>query len=334
MAQDEGEAAPGVTKMFSSDSPIAVTINAPWNSIVKDKKNQDAYPATIEWTDESGQGQSLAITVERRGLTRQVVCEFPPIKLRFEKTSVAGTIFEGQKSLKMVTHCDKTDRNVQYYIKEMLAYQMFNQITDLSFRVRRLEATYVDSEKGKSNGPVFAFLIEDDKHVAKRNGQKKLKIGSAKVKQLDPTHTSNFMVFQYMIGNLDWSALSGPDKDSCCHNGKLIGLDPETDPVYAVPYDFDAFGIVDAHYAVVQERLRMRNIKQRLFRGFCAHNDHVPAAVELFVSKKADIMAVIENEPQLEKYPRKGTISYIEQFYKVVSKPDKFKKEVEKACRG
>ena len=49
MAQNEGEAAPGVTKMFSSDSPIAVTINAPWNSIVKDKKNQDAYPATIEF---------------------------------------------------------------------------------------------------------------------------------------------------------------------------------------------------------------------------------------------------------------------------------------------
>jgi hypothetical protein len=328
------ESAPGVTNLFSDDSILGVSITAPWKKITRNKDNQNPYPATIQWKEADGSERSVAITVERRGITRQIVCDFPPIKLRFDKSSVEGTVFEGQSSLKMVTHCDRTDRNVQYYIKEMLAYKVYNVITEKSFRIRQLEATYVDSDTNKENGPLFAFLIEDDKHVAKRNGQKKLKIGGLKIKQLDPLETSKFMLFQYLIGNLDWSALSGPDKDKCCHNGKLIGLDPATDPVFAIPYDFDSSGLVDAHYAVPQEKLRVRNIKQRLYRGFCPHNDYVDPARELFLSNQGEINAIIENEPLLDKYPRKTSLSYFAQFFKRISDADKFKKEVEKNCRG
>ncbi|MDX1397911.1 MAG: hypothetical protein R3204_05230, partial [Oceanospirillum sp.] len=61
----------------------------------------------------------LDLTVERRGIKRQDACRFPPIRLRFEKDVVKGTAFRGEKSLKMVTHCEKSDRFDQYYILEM-----------------------------------------------------------------------------------------------------------------------------------------------------------------------------------------------------------------------
>ena len=174
-AENEEEAAkPG--KLFSSAQTLPVKMTAPWRDIERKKSFAGAYPAQIEFTDDLGQKHTLAMTVERRGITRQKVCRYPPIKLRFEKDAVKGTTFRGQKNLKMVTHCNRGAIFVQYYLKEMLAYQMYNLITDFSFRVRPLSVTYIDSENGEAREPLFAFLIEDDSDVAKRNGQKKLRL--------------------------------------------------------------------------------------------------------------------------------------------------------------
>ena len=161
---------------------------------------------------------TLDMTAVRRGITRQRVCDFPPIKLHFEKEDVQGTAFRGQRSLKMVTHCKKPTRYEQYYILEMLAYQMYNLITDYSFQVRPLKVNYVDSKTGKTDESRFAFLIEDDSDVAKRHELKKLQIPKPRLSQLEPQVTSEFSLFQYLIANVDWAALSGPDPKECCHN--------------------------------------------------------------------------------------------------------------------
>ena len=250
-AQEKQDEEPKPAKLFSSDDTLNVTLTAPWRDIVRNKKKQDPYPAKIEFTDELGNTMSLDMTAQRRGLTRQRVCDFPPIKLRFEKEKVKGTTFRGQKSVKMVTHCERSVRFEQYYILEMLAYQMYNLITDYSFRVRPLNVNYVDSKTGKTEESRFAFLIEDNSDVAKRNGIKKLEIPKIRPSQLEPKVTSEFSLFQYMISNVDWAALSGPDPKECCHNVKPIAPDPLTpqDKIYPIPYDFDSSGLVNAHYA-------------------------------------------------------------------------------------
>ncbi len=319
-------------KLFESDEPLTIRLVAPWRDFQRKKTYQGSYPATLSWTDPTGTQHTVPLTVERRGRTRQEVCSFPPIKLRFDKPTVKGTVFRGQSSLKMVTHCDRSSRYMQYYIKEMLAYKMYNLITDFSFRVRRLSVFYDNGASDMADESEFSFLIEDDKDVAKRNDQKKLKINKATVAMLDPAVTSHFILFQFMIGNLDWSALSGPGE--CCHNSKLIGLDPQSDPVYPLPYDFDASGLVNAHYAVAPESLPVRSVRDRLYRGFCAQSDFVEQSRQKYLSAESEILALIETEPLLDKYARRNADKYMREFFDRIRNVSKFEAETAKRCRG
>ncbi len=335
-AQETEDNTPKPTKLFEGNDTLKVTIHAPWNDITKDEKNQNPYPATIEYTDDLGNKESLKLGVSRRGLTRQRVCDFPPIKLHFEKEDVKGTTFRGEKNIKMVTHCNRGSRYEQYYILEMLAYRMYNLITDYSFRVRPLEIRYADTNKGDVSDPHFAFLIEDDSDVAKRHDLKKLNIPKAKLSQLDTGTVSDFSLFQFMIGNVDWSAISGPKPDECCHNTKLIGPEPleADDKIFPLPYDFDSAGIINAPYAAPPAGLPIKKVTQRLYRGYCRHNDGLEAAKQKSIAKEGEIMAVVNNENRLTDSTKKKATRYLENYYELIKDSKDFNKKIVEKCRG
>jgi hypothetical protein len=335
-AEDEGSEGPKPAKLFDLEDTLAVTIKAPWNDLERDERNQDPYPATIEYTDDLGNVVSLPLTVERRGIKRQEVCDFPPVKLVFEKEAVKGTTFRGQKSIKMVTHCKKGSKYEQYYIIEMLIYEMYRQLTDYSFRVRPLSVVYHDSERDRAADPRFAFLIEDDSDLAKRHDLKKLKVPTAKHTRFEPHLTSIFSLFQYMIGNVDWAAVRGPDPEECCHNVKLMAPEPpgENDWIYPVPYDFDSAGLVDAEYAAPPEGLPIRKVTQRLYRGFCWQDGTLDAARDLLLQKKSAIMGVVASESRLDSRTRRGVEDFLTESYQIIGDPKKFEKEIRSQCRG
>lgn len=318
--------------LFRSGDTVELTISAPWRKIVRDRTNQDPYPASLEYIDESGSREIIALTVERRGKTRQRICRFPPVKLRFDKSDVKETLFEGNKSIKMVTHCDNGRRWEQYYILEMLAYPIYNVITDRSFRIRPLSVTYHDSDRDRNDGPRFAFLIEDDKLVANRNGLDKYDAAEIPADRLDSLESSRFALFQYLIGNEDWSSLGGPPGEDCCHNAKLIA--PESgEPLYALPYDFDSSGFVDAHYAAPNDGLRISKVSQRLYRGFCLHNSTLETARDEFLQNKQTIQAIVEGEPRLRSRTRSRATRYLDGFFTVMEDPELFERAITGACR-
>lgn len=318
--------------LFEDQTPLSVEIRAPWRTLRRDD-DEVAYPATMLIRLPGGEEQRVQLTVERRGISRQKVCSFPPIKLKIDKESAKGTVFQGEKSLKLVTHCDTGRKWADYYVLEMLAYRIYNLVTERSFRVRTMTATYSEVDGGKEAESHFAFVIEDDKDVAKRNGLEKLKIERVPISFLDPLETARFALFQYLIGNLDWSALTGPG-DSCCHNGKLIGLRPDSRPIYALPYDFDASGLVDAHYSVPPEGIRVRNVRQRLYRGFCAHNNQLPQARAEYLELREEIMDLMRKETRLSDRGRKRNLKYFEDFFEVLEDDSEFDDEIISECRG
>ncbi len=334
--QAQGQApAPGKEKkekLFGPEQTLAISVLAPWGDIIRDVKNKNPYPATIEYVDSLGASHSIPLKVSRRGLTRQTVCKFPPIRLQFEKAAVKGTIFRGQKTLKLVTHCDKGNRWEQYYVKEMLAYRMYNLISDKSFRVRPLSTTYIDSGNNSADKSRFAFLVEDDGDVAKRNELKKLKLKRISPEQMDSLEASQMALFQYMIGNVDWSTLHGPGVELCCHNAKLIGLDPAS-AIYTLPYDFDSSGLVDAHYAAPNAGLPISRVTQRLYRGFCAHNPTLEDARAEFLSKEPEIIALVKNESRLNSRSVKVALRYLGDFFEILRSDKLFERNITQKCR-
>lgn len=322
-------------KLFEQSSEMKVTLSGPWRYIERNVEDDAMYPAQLTYTGSDGQRHTIDVEVTPRGISRRLrVCDFPPLKVHFDKDKMKGTEFRGNKSLKLVTYCDRHSKYQQYYVKEFLVYRIYNLITEYSFRVRPLSIEYVDSQKGGDSLIRFGFLIEDLDDVADRNDVEKLSIAKIPVKDLDPTTTSHMSLFQYMVGNLDWAATDGPEEDSCCHNTKLIGKGNDQIPKYSVPYDFDSTGLVDAHYAAPPAALRMRNIRQRLYRGLCYFNDSLPQSTGLFNDKKADILALFETNAYLTDKTKKKAVEYLEEFYQVINNPKLLQKEIIDKCRG
>jgi len=320
--------------LFASSDTLDVVLTLPWETIENDEFFfQGLYPAHLESSGATKGTFSFDLGAQRRGSSRQVVCNFPPLKLRFEKEAVKGTVFEGQKSLKMVTHCDRSNPFELYYVREMLAYRLYNVLSDFSFRVRPLSVTYVDSDSDHKDGPRFALLVEDDSDVAKRNGQKKLNVPGITPEQLDALEASKLSLFQYMIGNADWNALSGPDPEECCDNIKLVGRNAAEDPIYGIPNDFDSSGLVNAHYARPPAGLPISTVTQRLFRGYCAHNATLEEARRQFLAKEQELYAVVTAENRLEPAARDETLRYLQGFYEILRDPAQFSSETAARCR-
>ncbi len=321
-------------KLFSDNSEWKVTLAGPWRKIQSRASKDARYPAQLTYPGADGAVITVDIEVAPRALTRRRICDFPPLKIYFDKKAMKGTALRGNKSLKLVTYCGINKKFEQYYIKEFLVYRIYNLITDYSYRVKPLMVDYRDSERKMKPVTRFSFLIEDTGALASRNKLEELTIARVSPADLDVVETSNYALFQYMVGNLDWAATGGPGKDKCCHNSRIIGPGADEIPKYVIPYDFDSSGLVNAHYAAPPDKLRIRNIRQRLYRGFCAHNDSLPQAVAVFKGKKPQIMALFEKNSHLTDASRKRAIAYLEAFYRVIGDPKQFKREITDKCRA
>ncbi len=329
--QDE---APKPPKLFEDDSLMEVTLSGPWRKIMQNKDSEETFPGSLTYKTVSGDTRTIGVGLKTRGLTRRdVICDFPPLKIYFDKDENKGTEFRGQKSLKLVSYCQADKRFVQYNVKEYLAYRVYNLVTPYSFRVRPLNVTY--QETGSNRGiERFSFLIEDIDDVAKRNELKEVGIASLDPGELDQTEIARFTLFQYLIANLDWAATAAPGGEDCCHNGKLIGESDDARPVIAIPYDFDSSGLVDAHYAAPPAQLGMRKITQRLYRGFCANNDRVPATVQQFRELQPAIIDLIENQSFLDGRSRSNAIRFVQSFYSGLKSSADIQEKLIDKCRG
>lgn len=318
--------------LFETQAPMQVEIAAQWRKLVREN-DEKAWPATLTYTDAEGNARQVALTVERRGISRQRVCDFPPIRLRFDEESRKGTPFQGEGSLKLVTHCDDGRRWLQYNVLEMIAYRLYNLMTEYSFRIRPLQIRYRDVDRDKEAEARFGFVIEDVDQLAERNGMQEIETGRISPSRLEPRAVSQAAVFQYLVGNLDWSALTGPGGE-CCHNVKLIGVSADAEHFVPVPYDFDATGFVDAHYAVPPEGLRVRSVRTRLYRGYCAHNDYLAETRSQVLGLERDMRALVQNEPRLDDRNRREAMDYLDDFFEVLRSDEEFEEEIVSKCRG
>ncbi len=332
LAVASAAAAKDAHPLFQSGDALTVTLQAPWTELPKTAKAQHRHVAVLSFIDAQGKAQRIDATVEARGLTRLRFCRFPPLRIRFAKAATQGTVFAGQGSLKMVTHCRNGQEFAQYYVQEWLAYRIYNLLSDVSFRVRALEITYLDSTSGKADGPRFAFLIEDTDDTARRNGLKPDKAAKFVPGDFDALALSRLMLFQYLIGNTDFAVLSGPRDDECCHNSRVVGSG-EAQGRIAVPYDFDAAGMVAASYAAPHESLPIKTVKQRLYRGFCQHNHTLAAAREEFLGRRKSIFELIQNEPRLSAKRQREMTRYFEEFYTTLNSEHAFAREISGKCR-
>jgi hypothetical protein len=322
------------TPLFSDNSELAVTIEAPFSTLLRTaRRNTDPHPGAIIVGQER-----YNLLVSARGMSRRIsdACTFPPIRIDFENNELRNTLFRGQNRLKLTTHCRNNASYAQYYVLEYTAYRLFNELTPVSFRVRPLRVTYRDSEGRRDDDTHFGFFIEDDDDMARRNGRVALEVETRAVRasQLDRAAASRFALFEFMIGNLDWDMVESAAGRDCCHNSRLLAASETTRAnIIPTPYDFDYSGFVNAPYALPPEGLSVRNVRQRLYRGYCTHNDQLPATIALFQSRREAMNAVIAGEMRLSEDRRQAARRYLDDFFGVIGDPQAVQRQLIDRCR-
>jgi hypothetical protein len=264
------------------------------------------------------------------------VCYFLPLRLEFgadtdREPPDPNSVFSGQHFLYLTAQCRSNTRSQADLVEEYLAYRILNLITEASYRVRLLRVDYTDPGEAESGNTHYAFVTESQQALARRMGGAVLNISHVPKRRLNEDHAALVYVFQYLIGNTDWSLVAGADDDTCCHNGQLIGVGSD---IFYVPFDFDLAGVVNPPYARPDRSLPIRKVTQRLYRGYCGPEEALESAIAHVVAQREVILDLYRKESALERSARHRAVRFLTRFFEQAEDPDELLTQFQRKCLG
>lgn len=299
---------PSLFDSWKSEDTLQITIQTDLAALLANKHIDYDQEATIVWPSGESATNSLNVQISPRGKTRLNICDFPPLKLKFDKTQLEAAGYAPYKSFKLVTHCNDDQ---QLVFKEYLTYKMYNQLTENSFEVQLAQVIYQDTKGQVAPINQWAIVLENNKEMADRIGGNIMKTKDNNLRAIDADQYRLLTVFQYMIGNTDWNL-------SKRHNIKLVQLhDGQSAPI-PVPYDFDYAGIVDAPYAHPHPQLPIQTVTQRLFQWRGKNAAGFEPTLEHFRTNKKAIFELCQHFPAIDAKQKTEMMNYLASFYEII----------------
>lgn len=306
--------------LFESDSIVHVRMITDMKLLVKKKYEEEYQPAIIQIIQPEGDTNSYDIKIKSRGNRRKDACNLPPIKVKFPKKDYL------YNKLKWVITCANNDPYDQILLKEYMAYQIFQKLTDKGFKTELLKVDYIDTGRDGKVFTRYAFVIENAESLADRMGGRVYNPKLLNAGVLDEDQLALFTMFQYMISNTDWAIKN-------LHNMEAV-TDPVKKAVLVIPYDFDYAGFVGTHYAVVHESLPIKDVKERYNKGICISEDIAEKHRQLFLSKKEEILQACREFKYFNKGAKKETEAYLGEFFMAIESEKNAKRIFCENCKA
>ena len=335
---------PGIARadapLFDDDTVMKLSIALDFNDLCRPRESEDCEfaPTVMVYGGESGKEYSMPIEIRVRGGWRSLKrnCSAPPLWVQFDEDHVAGTPFEGQSLLPLTTHCGRGTslesinlgiRRVdfeQYLLREFQAYRIYNVLTELSLRTRLLRISYPDPDRPSRSSLHYAFFTEHFDTAAARTGTERLERGSFVPERLDAQSGARLALFQFMIGNLDWSIV---------RERNTMLLQTGQGEQIPVPYDLDMSGLVDAAYAGPPPGLSIDTVRERYFLGHCQPGIDWDALFTDFNAKRDRILELGDRLPGLNRGSRRSGKRYLELFFDILASDNERREHITQACR-
>jgi len=325
----ERAAAAAAAPLFLSKEPLKITLRTDIDFLRRERNDTLEVDGTVTFIDMDGSEVTRPVQVRVRGNFRasRRNCNFPPLRLDFPREEMEGTVFEGQNRLKLVTPCqDDRDDYQRYIFDEYLAYGVLNLLTPVSHRARLFEITYEDVNGRYETRTKMAFVLESDEAVAERNRAIVRDLPVLDPRAADQPQAIIAGMFNYMIGNTDWSAVY-------FHN--IIVMQTEDGRYLTVPYDFDHSGLVNARYATVDPSLhgRITRVRQRLYRDYCRPTLDQSTATALFSPHRDAIAELYRAFPHYQEPDQaENALEYYEDFWETIDNPRRFQRNITEDC--
>jgi hypothetical protein len=316
--------------LFVGDEPLAIRLEAPLRTVFAAGDDPEFQPARVEVANARGEPVAVDLRVRLRGKSRTRACDFPPLLLNFPGEQPAGSPFAGENRLKLVTHCLASAQHEPRVLLEQQIYLALNLLTASSLRIRPVEMTYFDTDRERETADRIGFLIEDEERFAERSGLEVVSTERVDRARYDPSALALLEVFQYFIGNTDWSAVEGPEGESCCHN--VVPYARPDGVLLPVPYDFDAAGIVESPYAYPSAQLPIRTVRERLYRGTCRDLAELVPVFAAFTAQREALTALFTPQAGIPERTAARARQYIDQFYALLANEAQVEREFRRNC--
>jgi hypothetical protein len=304
----------------------------------REDENCTFSPATLAYETADGEERTLPIEIRVRGGWRAIRenCEVPPLFVVIPSGSADGGLFAGQEVLPLSTHCmsnwseaGSPQKFMRYVIKEYVGYRLFNLVSDKSLRVRLVNMTYVTPAESQDpddlQEPIerYAFFTEHFDSLAARHDAEVLTDSSYDPGLPEIVDLNLLALFNYMIGNTDWSITRR-------HNTILIQAKGGT--ITPVPFDMDMSGLVNATYAAPAPDAPIRTVRGRWFQGFCRPDTAWEELFAHFQSRQVEMLEIIDEVPGLDRSTRRDTSRFIERFFDILDSPRRRQRSIVNAC--
>jgi hypothetical protein len=297
--------------LFEVEEPMIITLILDLKQYQKTKHKGEYMPADLIYHINDSTRIEKKIRVKARGAFRKQFCAYAPFWLNIRKSDIKNQHLQDIKRIKVVTQCRNSHTYGQYVLKEYLAYRIYNILTENSFRTRLVKMKYVDTGRKNRVTESWAFLIEPEEMLAERVNAYAIEKDKLSMNFMEPDAMDLVALFQYMIGNSDYS-ITGR------HNVKILGLPGfGTEGYTPVPYDFDYSGLVNAVYAIPGENLGIKSVTDRYYLGPCRAEHEFRLAMDHIESYRDEIMQLVNSFPHLDERRKEEIIYYLEEYFKL-----------------
>ncbi len=307
-------------KFFEEEGTVEMKVYTDIRNLIAQKKSLNYVYATVNCTFPGGKVVDGQVRIKPRGHFRKENCRLSSLTFDFNNKEFPA--FSKLGTLKLVGGCGTSEKDEQYVLKEYLVYKIYNLLTDMSFRVRLMHVNYNDT-KGKAKPYTqYAFFMEDIDDLAKRNKCRKKEEVNFAHHNLDRNQACFVYLFQYMIGNADWSM-------PFYHNIKLIVDRKDTlSKPYPVAYDFDMTGLVNPPYGGGNPELGQAKLTDRLYRGYQRSIEEIDAVAKIFCAKEEAIYSLVRDFSLLTAKNKNDMLVFLQDFFTQI----KNKKRLKNIC--
>lgn len=310
--------------VLARENILHLYIKTNFKQLIKEKKKEEKLEGLLSYKNREGQEVEQNILLRTRGNMRKNICYYPPIKIYFPKKDLKEAGLQPKfNDYKIVLGCKSGKVAQNYVLKEYLIYKLYQEMTDLSFRVQLIHLTIQDLEGKQKTVESYGFIIENEDELAARINAEIFEPKILSPKTIEPSQYDLMTVFQFMVGNTDWYMYNK-------HNLKSFKFEKSL-PI-TIPFDFDYAGLVGTGYAVPHEKLPIKSVEERFFLGRCRDEGVYESTLQLFRNKKEAILNTCSNFPYLDKQNRKAVLNYLEAFFEILDSSKRTKKLIIQHC--
>jgi len=296
--------------LFSAEEPLYLTLKFDVKALKK-KRHQDVYH-DAEMTNVLSDDFQVtnSVQVKARGNLRRDLCTLPPLSLNIGNSGIKTDSLQDVIRMKMEVRCKNAAQYEPYVLREYLAYKIYNIISPLSYRVRLVRLTIINTGKNNEVTEDWAFLQEPDELMTLRLDGKMIKNDELSMSRVNPEVFNSLSMFQYMIGNGNYSVTGRYNLNILALNsGNPSGFLP-------VPYDFDFSGLVNTDYAIPSEALGTSSIQERYYLGLCRPKQVHEETIQELAQFEDEIMEYIKDFEYLDDKEKVDMIEYLDSYFK------------------